>query len=181
MRRDELVHRRADLLDRGREIALLVDVAEELLGEEELAGIERQHLQLLAQVIDQILGLDRHRLGVLELLELLPGAADLEAVEEDLLPVHLLFLLLLLLLLLRVLLLRRLLLGLEQLEEGIGQQLLLQVLLQVHHGHVQHVHRLVEPRIDPQLLAETRVLGETGLHATASRRARKRAVRVGPR
>ena len=82
------------------------------------------------------------------------AAADVEAVEEDLLPVHLVFLLLLLLLLLGVLLLFLLLLGLHQLEEGIVQQLLLQVLLQVHHGHVQQVHGLVEPRIDLQLLPE---------------------------
>ena len=181
MGRDQLVHRAQDLLERRGEVALFVDVAEELLGQEQLARAQGQHLELLAQVVDQVAGLDRDRLGVLQLLELLPGAADLEAVEEDLLPVHLLFLLLLLLLLLRVLLLRRLLLRLEQLEEGIGEQLLLQVLLEVHHGHVQHVHRLVEPRIDPQLLAEAGVLGKAGLHATASRRARRRAVRVGPR
>ena len=110
-------------------------------------------------MVDQVLGLDRDRLGVLQLLVLLAGAADLEAVEEDLLPVHLVFLLLLLLLLLGVLLLGRLLLGLQQLQEGVGQQLLLQVLLQVHHGHVQHVHGLVEPRIDPQLLPHAGVLG----------------------
>jgi DNA-directed RNA polymerase specialized sigma54-like protein len=69
----------------------------------------------------------------------------------------------------------------EQLQKGIGEQFLLEMLLQVHHGHVQHVHGLVQPRVDPQLLPEAGVLGETGLHATASSRARSRDVRVGPR
>jgi hypothetical protein len=178
---DQLVDRALDLLQRGGEISLLVDVAEELFGQEELAGAQRHHLELLAQVVDEVLGLDRDRLGVLQLLVLLAGAAHLEAVEEDLLPVHLLFLLLLLLFLLGVLLLRRFLLRLEQLEEGIGEQLLLEVLLEIHHGHVQHVHGLVEPGIDPELLPQAGMLGKTGSHATASRRARRRAVRVGPR
>ena len=47
----------------------------------------------------------------------------------------------------------------EQLQERVGQQLLLQVLLEVHHGHVEHVHGLVEPRIDAQLLPHAGVLG----------------------
>ena len=71
--------------------------------------------------------------------------------------------------------------GFEQFQERVGQELLLEVLLQVHHRHVQHVHGLIEPRVDPQLLAQTGVLGEAGSHATASSRARSRAVRVGPR
>ena len=144
-------------------------------------GAERQHLHLVPQMIDQVPGLYRDRLGVLQLLELLPGAADLKAIEQDLLPIHLFFLLLLLLLLLGRGLLGGLVLGLEQLQEGIGQQLLLEMLLQIHHGHVQHVHGLVEPRIDPQLLPKAGVLREAGPHATASRRARSRAVSVGPR
>ena len=155
----QLVDAAENLLERGGEVALLVDVAQELLPEQELPRSERHHLELLAQVVDQVLSLDRDRLGVLELLVLLAGAADLEAVEEDLLPVHLVFLFLLLLLLLGVLLLGRLLLGLQQLEEGVGQQLLLQVLLEIHHGHVEHVHGLVEPRIDAQLLPHAGVLG----------------------
>ena len=181
VRSDQLVHRVPDLLQRRREVPLLVDVAEEFLGQQELSRGEREHLELLPEMVDEVLGLDRDRLGVLQLLVLLAGAAHLEAVEEDLLPVHLLFLLLLLLLLLRVLLLRRLLLRLEQLQEGVGEQLLLEVLLEIHHGHVQHVHGLVEPGIDPELLPQAGMLGKTGSHATASRRARRRAVRVGPR
>ena len=117
-------------------------------------------------------------------LELLLGPAHVEAVEQDLFPVDLLLLLGLLLFLLGV---RRLLgagllfLGLHQLQERIDQQLLFQVLLEIHHGHVQHVHRLVQAWIDPQLLPQSGVLSETLLHAVLSIRALSRAVRVGPR
>ena len=183
----ELVDRAHQLLERRREIAVVGHVADELLGEQVLARRQLQHAELLAQMVGEIARLDGDGLGVLLHLELLARAADVEPVEEDLLPVHLLFFLLLLLLLLLVLggfLLRGLLvLRLEQLEERIRQQLLLQVLLEVHHGHVQHVHGLVEPRIDPQLLAQARLLGKTGseAHAAGSRRARRRDVSVGPR
>jgi hypothetical protein len=136
-------------------------------------------------MIGQIAGLDGDRLGVLLHLELLPGAADVETVEQDLLPVHLVLLLHLLLLgLLRFLLLFGvLLLRLEQLQERVHQQLLLEMLLEIHHGHVEHVHGLVEPRIDAQLLPQAGLLGETGseAHAAFSSRARSREVRVGPR
>ena len=57
----------------------------------------------------------------------------------------------------------------------------LKVLLEVEHRHVEHVHRLVEAWIDAQLLPEPGVLLHAGLHAGCSVRARKRAVRVGPR
>ena len=185
VRGDELVYRADDFLHRGGEEAVVLDVAEELLAEQHLARGEVQHLQLLAQVVDQVAGLDRHGLGVLQLLVLLPGAAHVEAVEEDLLPVDLLFLggrlLFLLLVLFPVCAVLLLLLRLQQLEERIDQQLLLQVLLQVHHRHVQHVHRLVEAWIDAQLLPHALVLRESGFHATFSNRARSRAVSVGPR
>ena len=89
-------------------------------------------------------------------IELLPGAADVEAVEEDLLPVHLFFLLLLLLFLLlvlgRVLIGRLLVLRLEQLEERIRQQLLLEVLLEIQKRHVKQIHRLIQAWIDLELL-----------------------------
>ena len=154
MRRHEAVDRVEDLLERRGEVAVVVDVAHELLGEQLLPGTEVEHLELVLQVVGEGRGLDGDGLGVLQLLVLLTGAAHVEAVEKDLLPVDLVVLLLLFLLLLGVGLLRILvLLRLEQLEEGIGEELLLQVLLEVHHGHVEHVHGLIEPRVDPQLLA----------------------------
>ena len=107
---------------------------------------------------------------------------DVEAVEEDLLPVDLVFLLLLLLLLLGVLLLVFLLLRLDQVEERIVQQLLLQVLLEVEQGHVEQIHRLVEAWIDLQLLPELVCWESPVLMRTCTpERARRRAVRVGPR
>src|SRR5262249_54047908 len=131
----------------------------------------------------------------------------IESVEKDLLPVDLV----------RLLLRRRLddglrlglggflsLLGLlvflrlDHVEEGIVQQLLLEVLLEIEQRHVEQVHRLIQARIDLQLLLELGALRETGFHETtglaardsrpssrapssARYRARSRAVNVGPR
>src|SRR5699024_5810676 len=64
---------------------------------------------------------------------------------------------------------------------------LLEVLLEVQERHVQQVHGLVQPWIDLQLLLELGALIETGLHRAAppspsdEKRARRRAVSVGPR
>src|SRR2546425_78416 len=52
---------------------------------------------------------------------------------------------------------------------------------QVEQRHVQQIHRLIQARIDPQLLGQRRVLLQAGFHAAWVRRARSRAVRVGPR
>ncbi len=93
---------------------------------------------------------------------------------------------------LRVLDVRRgaqLLVFLDELEEGVLRQLLLQVLLQLEERHVQHVHRLVEAWIGPELLPEPRRGVETGAHAQAAgpaprsarKRSRSRAVSVGPK
>ena len=177
----ELVDRTENFLQRGREITLFIDIAQKLLGQKQLPGRQGQHLELFPQMVDQVPGFHRNRLGVLQLLVLLPGAAHLEAVEKNFLPVDFFLFLLLLLLLLGSRLLGGLVLRLEQLQEGIGQQLLLEVLLQIHHRHVQHIHGLVEPWIDPELLAKAGMLGKPGSHATASSRARSLAVSVGPR
>ena len=79
-------------------------------------------------------------------------------------------------------------LGLHHLEERIVEKLLLEVLLQVEQGHVQEIHRLIQARIDLELLFELDVLGETRLHAGCpavacdeAKRDRSRAVSVGPR
>jgi hypothetical protein len=75
----------------------------------------------------------------------------------------------------------RLFLRLDHLEERVAEQLLFQVLLEVEERHVEQIHRLVQAGIDPQLLAERRVLVQAGLHAAGVSRARRRAVRVGPK
>src|SRR5207302_542661 len=106
-------------------------------------------------------------------------------VEQDLFPVGLVVGLGLLFVFLGLLRQRyfRLLLRLDQLEERVPEQLLLQVLLEIEQWHVQQVHGLVQPRVDAELLRESGVLLQAGLHTGCGwpRRARKRAVRVGPR
>ena len=74
-----------------------------------------------------------------------------------------------------------LLLRFDHLEEGIAEQLLFQVLFEVEQRHVQQIHRLVQARIDPQILAQADVLMQAGFHAAEDRRARRRVVSVGPR
>jgi hypothetical protein len=146
-------------------------------------------------VVVQVARVDRDRLVVLAFLVLLAPAAGVEAVEQDFLPVDLFlvlvvdrgflrFLLRFGLGLLAVLLLH--FLRLDHVEEGIVEQFLLEVLLEVEQRHVEQVHRLVEARIDLQLLLEPRDLGQAGLHDAISgfsalKRARRRAASVGPR
>ena len=156
----ERIDRAKDFFERRAQIAVLVDVAKELLAQQLLAGGQVQELELFPEVVDQVVLFDADRFQVFLLLELLLGAADIESVEEDLLPIDFVFLVLGFLLLLgrRLLLLLLLFFRLQQLEERIDEQLLLQVLLQVHHRHVQHVHGLIEPWIDPELLAKPSVL-----------------------
>ena len=130
--------------------------------------------------------LDTHGFQVLLFLELLLGPADVEPVEEDFLPIDFVFLVFRFFFLLGrgLLLLLLFLLRLQKLEEWIHQQLLLQVLLQIHHRHVEHVHGLIEPGIDSELLPEPGVLRKTGPHGVASirsSRSRSRVVMVGPR
>ena len=47
---------------------------------------------------------------------------------------------------------------LDEIKEGVIQKLLLQVLLKVEEGHVEQIHRLIEARIDLQLLLEVHAL-----------------------
>ena len=104
--------------------------------------------------------------------------------EEDTLPVgpvlHLRFFLRFVLLLVRGGRLN-LLLRFDQLEKWIAQELLLQMLLQIQQRHVQEIHRLIQARIDPQVLPQRGVLMQAGLHAAGDSRARRRVVSVGPR
>ena len=87
-------------------------------------------------------------------------ACGVEAVEEDLLPVYLIAALLFLFgfgggFSLRLSLFV-LFFGLDEVEERIVEQLLLEVLLKVQQRHVEKIHRLIEARIDLQLLPELR-------------------------
>src|SRR5678816_1604152 len=192
---DRVVDRREDVLDRAGEVAVLVDVADELVGEERLARAEVEQRDLVGQMIGEIARIDRDRLVVLAIFVLFAAAAGVESVEKDLFPIDLivgglffsrllffsyLFFLGLLLILLR----------LDHVEEGVVQQLLLEVLLKVQERHVEQVHRLVEAWIDLELLLELRALGKTSFHeatgspgsaSAAAKRARNRAVNVGPR
>ena len=159
------------LLEAAGEIAVLVDVADELVGEVHLAAVQVEQGDLVAQVVGEVARVDRDRLVVLALLVLLAASARVEAVEQDLLPVDL-ALLFLLGLGLRVLLFRAalalllvLFLRLDHVEERIVEELLLEVVLEVEQGHVEQIHRLVEAWIDLELLLELGVLSEAGSHA----------------
>src|ERR1019366_5740833 len=213
--RHDVVDALEDLAQRRREVAVVVDVSDELFGEQQLARVEVEQLDLFEQVVVEMMRADRYRLVLLPIVALLAHAARrLEPVEQDLLPVclgvrvrvgflHRDFG--------RRLQLRfRLLVGprlflvvLEHVEERIRKQFLLQVLLQVEQRHVQHVHRLIEARIDLELLPKAKALAEPSLHPAASggdsvgcttcagaggrspcsalKRVRSRAVSVGPR
>ena len=83
---DHVVDAGDDLLERRREVAFLVDVADELLGEQFVARREVEQPHLVAQVVVEAARGDGSGLVVLAVVALLPHAADVEAVEEDLLP-----------------------------------------------------------------------------------------------
>jgi hypothetical protein len=143
------IYRIEDVLQGGGEISLLIDVPQELFAQEELPGGQRKHLKLITKVVDQVPAFDGDGFGILQLLVLFPGSSHLETVEQDLLPVDLILFVLLLLLLFRSHLFRGFVFRFQQLEERVGEQLLFEMLLKIHHRHVQHVHGLVEPWIDP--------------------------------
>src|SRR5690606_19029800 len=86
-----------DLGERAGQVAVVVDVADDLLAQQHLPRGEPEQHELVAEMVCEVARLDRDRLVVLLLLVLGPPPAGLEAVEEDLLPVDLLLLLLLLL------------------------------------------------------------------------------------
>ena len=149
-----------DLLERTREIAVLGDVAHEFVGEELLARREVEERDLIDQVVGEVAAVDGDWLVVLALFVLFAAAAGVESVEENLLPIDLvvgglffgrrfgrrfglggLFLRLLLVFL-----------RLDHVEEGIVEELLLEMLLKVQERHVEQVHRLIQARIDLELL-----------------------------
>jgi hypothetical protein len=132
------------------------------------AGSELEKAHLVAEVVAQVARRDGDRLEVFLFLVLFAAASRrVEAVEENLLPVYLSSTLVLGLGLSRLGFLAFLLLLfflLDQIEEGIVQQLLLEVLLKVEEGHVEQIHRLIEAWIDLELLAELSRLIESRLH-----------------
>jgi len=167
-------------------------------------------------MIGEILRVDGDRFVPLALLVLLALPARLEAVEQHGLPVDVVIAGLLGLGLGRRLGLGEILrlraglfgfrrivvfvLGLDELEKGVLQQLLLEMLLEVDQRHVEHVHRLIEAWIRSQLLPEPRRLVQPTLHAdgssggggvdaavgaasgcSARNRSRSRVVSVGPK
>ena len=157
--RDNFVERRDDILNRGSEIAIIGDVADELVGKQHLAGRQLEEAHLVAQVVTQIARRDGHRLEVFALFMLLASAADgVKAVEKNFLPVDLIASLLRfgLLGVLGLRLVFLFLLFLDEVEERIVQQLLLEVLLQIEERHVEEIHRLVQAGIDLELLPKLR-------------------------
>src|SRR6185503_800527 len=145
-------------------------VPDELLGEELLTRRKLEQRDLVAQMVGKVACVDGDRLVILALLVLFAAAAGIESVEQDLFPVDLVVALLLFLLSFdfwAVLLLVLFLLEIDHLEEGVVQQLLLQMLLEVQERHVKQVHRLVKAWIDLQFLLELRALLETSFHCTS--------------
>ena len=83
---EHLVHAIADLLERAGEVAVVVDVADELVRQQRLARRQIEQRDLLREVIGEMARVDRDRLVPLALLVLLALAARLEAVEQHRLP-----------------------------------------------------------------------------------------------
>ena len=193
---DPFVDAATNLVERACEVAVLVDVADELLGELVLALIEIEELDLVAEVIAEIATVDGDGLEVFLLLVLLGATARVEAVEENLLPVDLVSGLFLRLLFFGLPFLGGALLAvfvfilLVHLEERVVEELLLEVLLEIEERHVEEIHRLVEAGIDLDLLLHLGVLRHARSHAAppllgratpSAKRARSRAASVGPR
>src|SRR6185312_7489458 len=86
---DRVVDRGEQLDGRTGEVAVLVDVANEFVSEERLAGREIEEGDLIEQMVREIARVDRDRLVVLALLVLLAATSGVESVEENLLPVDL--------------------------------------------------------------------------------------------
>ncbi len=147
---DPFVDVAAQLLERDGEVAVVVDVADEFLGEEALAVAEFEHLHLVAEVVAQVAALDRHRLGLLAILVPLhalppPTSNPLSRISSQSISSFSAFSTAsslsasfgsrLRLLAFR-LGLRLVVVGLDEVEERIREQFLLQVLLEVEQRHV---------------------------------------------
>src|SRR5947207_1925648 len=121
-------------------------------------------------MIREVARIDGDWLVVLTLLVLFATSPRIKTVEENFFPIDLVvpfvflgcrfgFWALLLLVFL--------FLHLDHLEEGIVQQFLLEMLLEVQERHVEQVHRLIQAWIDLELLLELRALLEASFHCTS--------------
>ena len=149
------------IFQRTREHAVVVDVADDLVRDPALPLAQAQEAQLLAQVVPQVAGSHHRRLVVVLDFALLALSADLEAVAQDLVPVHFGLRLRSCGLVLvgvrariRIDVVRALglrigvvVVRVRELQEGVLGQLLLQAILKVEQGHVEQVHRLVQTRV----------------------------------
>src|SRR5690606_27719040 len=90
----ELVERMNDLLERALEVALVVDVPDDFLAQQQFPRREAEQGELIVEVVRQIPRRYRNRFEVLALLVLFPASARFEAVQQDLFPVDLVFCLL---------------------------------------------------------------------------------------
>src|SRR6058998_1141152 len=101
---------------------------------------------------------------------LLPAATRVKPVQEDFFPVDFVSATLVVLFGLSLdfrLVLLFLFLRFDHLEEWIVEELLLEMLLEVEQWHVQQIHRLIQARIDLQLLFELSGLRQTRFHAAS--------------
>ena len=183
---DLLVDPAQDFVEAAGEISIVVDVADEFIGQDGLPRTQAEERDLRSQVVLESAARDGDGFDPFAFVAVLPGSRYVEAVLEDLLPLG--FLLARVAVGARghrierdvegVVVRRRLLLALgvvgllvvlfDEVEERVDFQLLLQVLLKVQQGHGEHVHRLVQARIDLHLLPHPDGLAHPGLHGPAS-------------
>ena len=152
------------VLKRAGQQPVVVDVPDDLGRDPALALAQVGERDLLFEEVVQVALFNGGGLIVFARLVAFPGPADIEAVQEDFVPVHLVLGLLLPLLVdLEVLVV----VGFRKLEEGVLGELLLHPGLQLEERHVDQVHRLVEARIGLRLLAGPGTLVEAGSDAAA--------------
>ena len=172
-----------DGFQRTAQETVVVDVADDLLCDPVLAAGERQQLSLVLEMIAEVRSSGRR--GKLEVTGFVLGAtsAGVESVEQDGFPVDLV-----LVFVCGVLVQFHFLLGVafDHLQERVFRHLLLETLLKVEQRKMKQLHRLVQARVEPELLPELRALdeprSETAHAATGGlKRLRMRSVRTGPR
>ena len=84
---DPLIHPALDLVKGTGEIAIVGNVADEVIGQHRFTRREVEQRQLLREVVREMLGVDRDGLEPLALLVLLPLSSGLEAIEQHGFPI----------------------------------------------------------------------------------------------